>query len=247
MNNQRAVGYIFFCLVVILFTIGGVWTATGTYETSTATAQSTVNTITYQITVTQSAHGNIVPGTTTVNFGANQTFTITPDAGYHIASITANGSAVTVTTPSGQSYQFSGVSANSSLTATFAIDTPSLVLVLVVVIIVIAMIFIYRLPENRYKNIAVLTTYEMQKIASVRITIEKIRSLEEEKKSLLLEIEELKKMSEAKATALESEVNALQNKVKSLKTLTLPEPSVEKRQETARTKRSKFNSTTQIA
>ena len=67
----------------------------------------------------------------------------------------------------------------------------------------------------------------MRKIASVRITIEKIRSLEEEKKNFLLKIEELDKMSESKATALESEVNALQNKTKSLKTLALPETSVE--------------------
>ena len=209
MNNRRAVGYIFFCLVAILFTIGEVWTATGTYETSTATAQLSVNTVTYQSTVTQSAHGTIVPGTTTVDFEDNPTFTITPDADYHIVSITANGVAVTVTTPSGQPYQFSGVSTNGSLTATFAINTPSLGLVLAAVIIVAAMIFIYRLPENRYKNIAVLTTYEKQEIASLKSTIEKIRNLEEEKKSLLLEIEELKKMSEAKATALECEVNAL--------------------------------------
>ena len=209
MNNRRAVGYIFFCLVAILFTIGEVWTATGTCETSTATAQLSVNTVTYRITVTQSAHGTIVPGTTTVDFGDNPTFTITPDAGYHIVSITANGAAVTVTTPSGQFYQFSGVSTNGSLTATFANNTPSLELVLAAVIIVAAMIFIYRLPENRYKNIAVLTTYEKQEIARLQSTIEKIRNLEEEKKSLLLEIEELKKMSEAKATALECEVNAL--------------------------------------
>ena len=209
MNNRRAVGYIFFCLVAILFTIGEVWTATGTYETSTATAQLSVNTVTYPITVTQSAHGTIVPGTTTVDFGDNPTFAITPDAGYHIVSITANGAAVTVTTPSGQSYQFSAVSGNGSLTATFAINMPSLGLVLAAVIIVAAMIFIYRLPENRYKNIAVLTTYEKQEIARLKSTIEKIRNLEEEKKSLLLEIEELKKMSEAKATALECEVNAL--------------------------------------
>ena len=234
MSNQRTKGYIFFFLFAILFTIG-VWNATGTYQASITSALSPANTITYQIMVNQTAHGNIVPGTSTVNFGANQTFAITPDAGYHIASINVNGSAVTITKPSGQSYQFSGVSANSSLTATFAIDTLPLVLVAVVVLIVIAIIFIYKLPENRYKNIAVLDTYEMRKIAIVRITIEKIRSLEREKKGLLLEIEELDKKSESKATVLESEVNALQNKAKSLKTLTLPEPNAEKKQETAKT------------
>ena len=58
--------------------------------------------------------------------------------------------------------------------------------------------------------------YEMSTLKS---TMEKIRNLEEEKRSLLIEIEELKKMSEAKATALENEVNALRDEVKSLKIL----------------------------
>ena len=42
---------------------------------------------------------------------------------YHIASITADGASVTVTSPSGQTYQFNPVSADGSLTATFAINT----------------------------------------------------------------------------------------------------------------------------
>jgi hypothetical protein len=226
MNNLRVRGYIFFFLFAILFTIG-VLNVTGTYAISATASQSPLNTMTNPITVSQSVHSNIVPGTTTVNFGPTQTFTITPDDGYHIASINVNGLESTITKPSGQSYQFIGVSANSSLTSLFAIDTLPFVLFLVLILIVIAIIFIYRLPENRYKNIAVLDTYEMRKIASVRITIEKIRSLEEEKKNFLLKIEELDKMSESKATALESEVNALQNKTKSLKTLALPETSVE--------------------
>ena len=56
-------------------------------------------------------------------------------------------------------------------------------------------------------------------MSTLKNTIEKIRGLEEEKKSLLLEIEELKRMSEAKATALESEVKALREEIRSLKTL----------------------------
>jgi hypothetical protein len=64
-----------------------------------------------------------------------------------------------------------------------------------------------------------LTVKGKNEMSTFKSTIEKIRSLEEEKKSLLLEIEELKKMSEAKATALECEVNALRDEVKSLKTL----------------------------
>lgn len=57
------------------------------------------------------------------------------------------------------------------------------------------------------------------KMSTLKNTIERIRNLEEEKKSLLLEIEELKRMSEAKANALESEVAALRDEVKSLRIL----------------------------
>jgi hypothetical protein len=217
MNNPRAVGHVFLCLVAVFFVIAGVWTAAGTYETTAATAQSTANAVTYQITVTQSAHGTISPGTTTVDSGATPSFTITPDAGYHIASITVNGVAVTVANPSGQSYQFSAVSADGSLTATYAIDTPPLGLVVAAVVIVAAIILIWRLPEDKYKNAAILTASEKQEITSLKDTIEKLKSLEAEKKSLLLEIDELKKTADTKVTALESEVNALRDEVKSLK------------------------------
>ena len=56
-------------------------------------------------------------------------------------------------------------------------------------------------------------------MSSLKDTIEKIKNLEAEKKNLLLEIEELKKMADAKATALESEIAALREEAKSLKTL----------------------------
>ena len=63
---------------------------------------------------------------------------------------------------------------------------------------------------------------------------EKIQSLETERSSLLLEIEELKKMAESKATALESEITMLREEVKSLKDLlgyeeTEAEPHTKKR------------------
>ena len=65
-------------------------------------------------------------------------------------------------------------------------------------------------------------------MSSLKGTIEKIRNLEAEKKNLLLEIEALKKMADAKATALESEVSSLRDEVKSLKTLINgSEPSVD--------------------
>ncbi|MCW4004092.1 MAG: hypothetical protein NWE95_09310 [Candidatus Bathyarchaeota archaeon] len=56
-------------------------------------------------------------------------------------------------------------------------------------------------------------------MGSLKENIEKIKNLEAEKKNLLIEIEELKKMADAKAVVLEKEVGALRDEVKSLKTL----------------------------
>ncbi len=56
-------------------------------------------------------------------------------------------------------------------------------------------------------------------MSSLKNTIEKIKNLEAEKNNLLLEIERLNKMADAKAIALESEVGVLRDEVKSLKIL----------------------------
>ena len=56
-------------------------------------------------------------------------------------------------------------------------------------------------------------------ISGFKSTIEKIKALEAERKNLLLEIEELKKMADAKAEALENEINMLRNEVKELRIL----------------------------
>jgi hypothetical protein len=56
-------------------------------------------------------------------------------------------------------------------------------------------------------------------VSSLKNTIELIKALETERRNLLLEIEELKKMADAKAKALESEINMLRDEVKSLRVL----------------------------
>jgi seryl-tRNA synthetase len=56
-------------------------------------------------------------------------------------------------------------------------------------------------------------------MSSFKDTVEKIRALEAERTNLLLEIEELKRMADAKAKALESEINMLRDEVKSLRVL----------------------------
>jgi len=60
-------------------------------------------------------------------------------------------------------------------------------------------------------------------VSSLKSTIDKIKALENEKKNLLVEIEGLKKIADAKALALESEVGMLRDEVKSLKVLVGPE------------------------
>ena len=63
--------------------------------------------------------------------------------------------------------------------------------------------------------------------SSLKNTIEKIKTLEAEKKNLLVEIEGLKKIADSKAATLESEVGMLRDEVKSLKTLVGPEHSTQ--------------------
>ena len=63
---------------------------------------------------------------------------------------------------------------------------------------------------------------------NLKATIDKIKSLEEEKKRLELELDSLKKLVDAKAAKLECEVGALRDEVKSLKVLVEPMESAPK-------------------
>jgi len=60
---------------------------------------------------------------------------------------------------------------------------------------------------------------ELEFMSSLRNVVERLKTLETERKNLLLEIEELKKMADSKAKALESEVSMLREEVKSLRVL----------------------------
>ena len=72
---------------------------------------------TYTITATAGAGGSITPsGDVEVNKGADQTFTFTPDEGYEIAAVVVDGVSVTVT---GNSYIFTGVQENHTISVTF--------------------------------------------------------------------------------------------------------------------------------
>ena len=85
--------------------------------TGIITATFTVNT--YTLTVNQGANGMIAPGTTTVNYDGNQTFTITPNTGYYIVNVIVNGSSIGAVS----SYSFTNVQAAQTISATFAPTT----------------------------------------------------------------------------------------------------------------------------
>jgi len=75
----------------------------------------------YNLNITQTSNGVIVPGTSVIDYGDTPTFNITPSEGYYTTTITANGQSILIVSSSGQTYQFGPVTANSSLAATFAI------------------------------------------------------------------------------------------------------------------------------
>jgi concanavalin A-like lectin/glucanase superfamily protein/List-Bact-rpt repeat protein/fibronectin type III domain protein len=78
---------------------------------------------TFTISATAGAGGTVSPaGATPVNCGANQSYTITPDAGYHIADVLVDG----VTAGAVASYTFTGVAANHTIAASFALNPDAL-------------------------------------------------------------------------------------------------------------------------
>ncbi|GFO60717.1 hypothetical protein GMST_30420 [Geomonas silvestris] len=73
--------------------------------------------ITYDLSASAGTGGSIDPaGITTVNSGAGQTYTITPNAGYKLSDVQVDGVSVGKVT----SYSFSSVTANHTISASFA-------------------------------------------------------------------------------------------------------------------------------
>jgi hypothetical protein len=73
--------------------------------------------LTYTITASAEADGTISsPGVNTVNPGRRMIFSITPNAGYHVADVLVDGSSVGAIT----SYTFTNVTASHTIVATFA-------------------------------------------------------------------------------------------------------------------------------
>lgn len=70
----------------------------------------------YTISTSAGSGGSITPASATVISGGSQTFTITPDSGYNIKSVTVDGD--TLSSPV-DSYTFVDVTTNHSISATF--------------------------------------------------------------------------------------------------------------------------------
>ena len=73
----------------------------------------------YTITATVGPNGSILPsGTTIMNYGASQTFTITPNVGYHVADVRVDGVSMGALT----TYPFNNVSSNHTIEVAFEAD-----------------------------------------------------------------------------------------------------------------------------
>ncbi len=108
----------------VLYVAGGS-NSTGTLATVEAFTETAPPIVpnTYTISASVGANGSIAPsGSMTVNSGASQTFTITPNTGYHVADVLVDGSSVGAV----PSYTFTNVTTNHTIAASFiAIPTPT--------------------------------------------------------------------------------------------------------------------------
>ena len=90
-----------------------------TYTTAPITADCTINASfiinSYTVSASAGAGGNISPASSSVDYGASTSFTLTADTGYSIASVTGCGG-----TLSGNSYTTAAITADCSVSASFA-------------------------------------------------------------------------------------------------------------------------------
>ncbi len=98
-------------------TSGTTWTTSAIVANCAVTATFAIDTFTVTATVNGS-HGTITPPSQSVNSGSTATFTVTPDAGYHVQSVT--GDTCTVSKTSGTTWSSSAITAACAVSTTFA-------------------------------------------------------------------------------------------------------------------------------
>jgi ABC-type transporter MlaC component len=100
--------------------IGAVSSHTFTNITANHSISASFDFDAYTISANAGVHGTISPdGITAVVKGNNQSYTMTPDRGYHITDVLLDGSSIGAMT----SYSFLNVSRNHTISVAFAIDT----------------------------------------------------------------------------------------------------------------------------
>jgi hypothetical protein len=116
------------CHIVDVLVDGSSVGAIGSYTFSSVTANHTIAATfalnTYTLLSSAGPNGTITPsGSTVVNYGADQTYSITPNQGYHVANVVVDGNDIGAV----ENYTFAAVAANHTINATFAINTYTLI------------------------------------------------------------------------------------------------------------------------
>ena len=115
-----ATGYYIVDVTVDGQSVGAVSTYTFAPITGNHTIGATFAQLTYTINAIAGNGGTITPaGATVVNYGANQSYTIAAATGYHIDNVFVDGVSVGAVA----SYSFSNVTADHTISATFAANT----------------------------------------------------------------------------------------------------------------------------
>lgn len=105
----------------VVATNQGNYSYTFSNVTASHEISATFATATYWLTPSAGTGGTISPTAVLVKYGSSQTFTITPNSGYRVADVKVDGVSVGAVT----SYTFSNVTANHTVSATFALATQS--------------------------------------------------------------------------------------------------------------------------
>jgi hypothetical protein len=116
-------GYTIADVLVDGVSVGAVTTYTFSNITAGHTISASFSATTRTIASSAGANGTITPsGTVTVNYGANQSFTIAANAGYRIADVLVDGASVGAV----GTYTFTNVTVNHTITATFGTTSPTI-------------------------------------------------------------------------------------------------------------------------
>jgi tripartite motif-containing protein 71 len=115
-----SLGYYIMNVMVDGVSIGPVATYTFSNVTSNHTIEVIFAITQYSITATAGLNGAITPaGSVIVNYGASQTFNITPNVSYHVADVKVDGVSLGAMT----TFTFDNVTSNHTIEANFDVDT----------------------------------------------------------------------------------------------------------------------------